>query len=93
MSKRAPKFTIEEMHALTDGCLQRWDILRSNINSDQIVKMKQTAWEQICTEVNAVNRTGTHRKWEELRRKIQVEKSNVKKRSKKYVASEELRGT
>lgn len=80
MSKRSPKYKEEELHALVDGCIRRWNILCSNINSDIIVKKKEEAWMEIEEEVNTVNTSGMRRNWQDLRRKFQVERSNVKKK-------------
>jgi len=80
MSSRAPRYSEPEMHALVDGCIKRWKTLSSNFNSDRIKESKETAWKTVTTEVNAVNTSGAARKWEDVRRKLQVEKSNVKKK-------------
>jgi len=80
MSSRAPRYSEPEMHALVDGCIKRWKTLSSNFNSDRIKESKETAWKTVTTEVNAVNTSGAARKWEDVRRKLQVEKSYVKKK-------------
>lgn len=80
MSPRAPRYSEAELHALVDGCIKRWKTLSSNQCSDSIKKCKENAWRAITTEVNAVNTSGVERKWEDLRHKLQVERSNVKKK-------------
>ena len=79
MAKRSPRFTEAEMHALADGCIKRWQILSCNINSDMMIHTKEKAWKEIEAEVRSVSTTTT-RTWTDLRRKIQVERSNVKRK-------------
>lgn len=80
MTKRSPRFTEVEMHALIDGCIKRWNTLNCNINSDIVVHEKEEAWKKIQGEVAVVSTAGVIRRWTDLRRKIQVERSNVKRK-------------
>lgn len=80
MAKRSPRFTEAELHALADGCIRRWNTLSCNNNSDTNIHEKEGAWKEIEAEVAAVSTAGVSRKWTDLRRKIQVERSNVKKK-------------
>ena len=80
MSSRAPRYSKAEMHAPVEGCIKRWKILSSNTSSDKIKASKKAAGKTITSEVNAMN-TGAGNKLEEMRRKLQVEKSNVKRSS------------
>lgn len=77
---RGPRYSESEMHALIDGTIRRWKILSTYNNSDRIKQTKEAAWKEIEQEVNAVNTSGVRRKWQDLRRKVQVEKSNVKRK-------------
>lgn len=62
MSKRLPKFCPAHLKFLVDGYVRRWNVLKSNINSDSHVKAKENAWEDIERVVNGVKTSSVRRK-------------------------------
>lgn len=92
MLKRAPNLSKREQEALINGVRKRKASIFGDVNSPDYSSKTHKAWDEICSEVNAVNLTGVKREMKWIKERFVHWKSEVKKKLAKNEKERKITG-